>query len=246
MNRPVPRKFLARQRLQYKLRTQRRAINTTLQLFNAAQLERGVGGAVGEIGVADGLFFIPLAQCRRPGECAAAIDVFDDFASNWDEGGGYSSVDILRANVTAILGNDDGVVYIKGDSLAMTGAEILARTGGQRFRLFSIDGAHSSHHTLNDLNLAADTVAPGGIVFLDDIRNWGWPGVIDGLARYMLLQRDHKLVPFFLYEDKLLLTTPDSHADYLERARAIAPQVARTAGVVFRVSEFFGHNVLGY
>jgi hypothetical protein len=242
---PVPRKLFARQRIQYKLYTERRALIAVLRHFNALQMARDIEGAVGEIGVADGLFFIPLAQCRRPGERAAAIDIFEDIDRNWNTGGGISSIDMLQSRIVIMLGNDTGVAYIKGDSLEMTAADLLARTGGQRFRLFSIDGAHSVQHTRSDLNLAAETAAPGAVVFLDDIRNWGWPGVLDGLARYMLQQSDHKLVPFFLFQDKLLLTTPDSHASCLEAAVEVAAKVAKPTDVC-RVSDFFGHRVVGY
>lgn len=63
----------------------------------ALQLESGVRGAVGEIGVHHGKLFILLALGRRPDEAAFAIDVFGDQHLNTDASGAGDR-DIFVAN----------------------------------------------------------------------------------------------------------------------------------------------------
>jgi hypothetical protein len=216
----------------------------TLAYFADAQTAAGVIGNIAEIGVAKGAFLIPLAACRREGEAVFAIDVFDD-GPNWNPSGGVSSLVRLKETVDAALGGAAAVHYLSSDSLHLGSRELLAAAGG-KFRLFSIDGAHSSKHTVNDLMLAGEVLTSGGLVWLDDIRNWGWPGVIDGFARYMLLNATTRLAPFFLYSNKLLLTTPDRHQIFLDKATELAHAYGRKAEVSYRISDFFGHRVVGW
>ncbi len=84
------------------------------------------------------------------------------------------------------------------------------------------------------------------VVFLDDVKNWGWPGAIEGFARYMILSDHHRLVPFWLLGNKLLMTTPSHHARYLAYAISLAERDGRRPNATYRVSRFFGHEVLGY
>src|ERR1044071_3132250 len=214
----------------------------TLRFFDQVQREQEVHGHIGEIGIAKGAFFVPLAACCRDGETAFAIDVFD-IAPNWNTYGGSASFAALRETVDACLPGSE-IRYWPADSLTITGRDLLAETGG-RFRLFSIDGAHSVHHTVNDLTIAGEILSAAGIVWLDDVRNWGWPGVIEGYSRYALLNAAPRLVPFFLYSNKLLLTTPDSQGLYLEKATELAHLYGRKAEISYRISEFFGYRVIG-
>lgn len=220
-------------------------ITNTLAFFDAVQRRMGIRGHVAEIGVASGSFFIPLALCCRPGERALAIDVFDDLSSNWNPHGGVSSLEDLKSTVSAIAdGLDSHIRYLSGDSFFLAPDDLVSTVGGGKFRLFSIDGAHSSHHTINDLRIADSVIAPGGIVLLDDIKNWGWPGVIEAFARYMM--QPGRLVPFFLYGNKLLLTTPDAHSPYLKATVELAHNYNRVNEVSYRISRFFGYDTLGW
>jgi hypothetical protein len=222
-------------------------ITPTLRYLDFVQRKNDVFGCVGEIGVAQGAFFVQLALCCRSTEIALAIDVFDNLRDNWNPVGGSSSLDLFKDIIASQLNGDVRVSYVLGDSMFLEKDRLLSEIGQQRFRLFSIDGAHSAGHTVNDLKLASEVIAPGGIVFLDDIQNWGWPGVIEGFARYMLLNDHHRLVPFFLYGNKLLLTTPGYHGFYLDKAIEIPRRRGLvTPNVDYRISNFFGYAVLGY
>lgn len=222
-------------------------VTQTICFLDAVQREIGIQGCTGEIGVASGGVFVPLALCCRPDEYAVAIDIFDQAALNWDPGGGSSSLAEFRRILAGMVGGEERVRYIQGDSFFLRSDVVRAVTDGTGFRLFSIDGAHSAHHTVGDLRLAGELVTRGGIVMLDDIQNWGWPGVITGFARYMLLGDHQRLVPFFLYGNKLLLTTPSHREFYLEKTVELATLYGMSLeNDDYRISDFFGYRTMGW
>jgi hypothetical protein len=55
-------------------------------------------------------------------------------------------------------------------------------------------------------------------------------------------------VPFFLFRNKLLLTTPCHQRFYLDATVEYARQVGRPAKMPdgYRISDFFGHRVVGW
>ena len=53
-------------------------------------------------------------------------------------------------------------------------------------QVFSVDGCHTYECTLSDLHLAFQTIAPNGVVILDDHFNPSWPGVSTGLGAFCL------------------------------------------------------------
>jgi len=84
-------------------------------------------------------------------------------------------------------------------------------SGGEQFRLFSIDGDHEHYHVTRDITTIASSLAHGGIVIIDDYTNPGWPGVAEGVARHFLLSSHQPLAPIFIGSNKLLLTTASCH-----------------------------------
>lgn len=181
----------------------------------AAEQERlGVGGAVYEIGVYEGRFLLALDQLRRPGEALVAIDLFglpgrSDGPLALGSGG-------LLVNVTA-HGTERGALTVLTANSTRFDDEKRASLRGiyGAARLFSIDGDHAPASTLNDLRTAAALLAPGGVVFLDDCFNPHFPGVQEGLARYMLDAPAPALAPFGHYGNKLLLTGAAHQPGYL-------------------------------
>lgn len=216
-----------------------------LEFYNAKSIELGIQGDVAEIGVANGSFFILLGLCCAEGEVAIAIDVFDDLGSNWNVHGGTSSIDrLITASERA--GIAEKIRLVRGDSLYLKYEEILAVSPQKKVRLFSIDGSHSVFHTVNDLEIASRVISPGGIVFLDDVNNWGWPGAIEGFSRYSLLTPSPRIVPFLLIGNKFMLTTPCHHGAMFASAVEYAETRGRLPDVSYRVSTFFGWQVVGW
>lgn len=210
--------------------------------FNQLQADKGIRGDLAEIGVYHGRFFTLLGLLAAPDELAVAIDVFEDLP-NYDHGGGWTRLDIVRDNFNAHTGKaaDRSAAFIVSDSMMLRTDQIRERLRSDGIRLFSIDGAHSHFHTVHDLRLAEELIVPGGIVIVDDILNGGWPGVFEGVARYLLLSGERRLFPFMIGGNKLWLTTYDAHAEYLAH---VADD--QTLLPPRRVTNFFGVDVVGF
>jgi hypothetical protein len=204
-----------------------------------------ITGNVAEIGVAHGTFFIPLALCCDDDEVAIAIDVFEEREANWNPHGGSSDTARLRA-LSEAAGVGSITRFVVGDSLNVESKSILSVGNEIKTKLFSVDGAHSVHHTVNDLELASSVTMAGGVVFLDDVKNWGWPGVIEGFSRYSLLQPFPRLVPFLLFGNKFLLTTASHQHRWLKASVAYAESIGRKNESTYRVSRFFGWDAVGW
>merc|ERR1719353_1524350 len=97
------------------------------------------------------------------------------------------------------------------------------------FRLFHVDGGHFTEATLHDLNVAACSLVPGGVVLVDDLHNLNWPGVQEGLHRYLLAQNQPRRLEPFLYTGRLFLTDPDYAGRYRELLKQQEPMLIRRA-----------------
>ena len=98
--------------------------------------------------------------------------------------------EVLAKSISCIISGSVCAV----DSTDIDDRFVLDKLDGQKVRLFSIDGGHTVEHTINDLRIAEACVTNGGIVFVDDYCNVNWPGVTEGLVRYMLF-RDERPRP---------------------------------------------------
>ena len=112
------------------------------------QREMGVTGGVAEIGVHHGRMLILMMLLRRPGEPAVALDVFGKQSMNWDHSGSGDR-QIFEKHVRTYVGTLDRCTIIENDSLQVSPAELITASGGERFRLFSVDGSHTAHATAN-------------------------------------------------------------------------------------------------
>jgi len=177
-------------------------------LINEFQKNNTIIGNVVEVGVFHGKFFIALSLLLRTNEKSLAIDVFDDQIYNID-GAGVGDFNIFLENLRIKLGDIRDVKILKTDSLQIDHNRLLAEFDQRRVRIFSIDGCHTAQHTENDLLLAANVIAPGGVIILDDYGNPNWPGVEIGLQQF--LAKCSSVVPCISAYNKLYLTTVDFH-----------------------------------
>ena len=157
------------------------------------QIDMGVVGTVGEIGVHHGKFFLALITAASPLETFWAIDVFNLQHLNTD-GSGKGDLDTFNSNLE-IFGIDPSSVHLYETSSDELSPSFFFHNGLAPVRMVSIDGGHSAWTTYHDLVLVSCALADGGIVVLDDYFNHGWPGVTDGLFRFLHL-RNHSLAPF--------------------------------------------------
>ncbi len=184
---------------------QRDALLLTLGLHRA-QRAAGQGGAVAEIGVHHGKFFIALALLAAPAEPALAVDVFERQDLNPD-GSGHGDRAAFETNLARWRVRH--ATTLARDSLTLTPAEILGLTGP--IRLFSVDGAHTRRHAGHDLMLAATCLAPGGVVLLDDFCQPAWPGVTEAAILH-LHDPACTVAPLAICGGKLFLVRRAEHA----------------------------------
>ena len=181
-----------------------------LTAINAYQRNRGIEGSVAEIGVHHGRSFIALAAMRQSHEFAVAVDIFEHQELNPDHSGRGNSAAFAK-NLES-FGVADRVAVLTRDSLTLRPGEIAAAAHGRPVRMFSVDGSHTAEHTLNDLKLAEEALAPAGVVVLDDWCNPDWPGVQEGL--FAFIDSGTTLLPFAYGNYKLLLAPRAVYQEY--------------------------------
>jgi cephalosporin hydroxylase len=158
-----------------------------------------------EIGVHHGLFFIAMHnRCSRDAK-SLAIDLFEFQHLNVDHSG-HGERSIFLSNLAKHAISPDNCFLHRGDSLSLGEADINSmREKYGPFRFFSVDGGHTADHCFKDLCTSEELTAAGGVVILDDSFAYDWPGVTEGLFRY-LNRPEAKLAPFAATSKKVFLT----------------------------------------
>lgn len=202
------------------------------------QARNGYGGNIIEIGVYHGKHLAGLATSLRPNEKAIAVDIFEDQDLNKDMAtyadGGFDSAlrnltqDAFTKNMSAYCPSGDVLIF-KRSSLEIRANDLMP--DGQKARFFSVDGGHTREVLLNDLRLAEDTLAPHGIVSIDDIMSEEWPGVITGTVQYF--DGDTNLRPVAFIANKLLCAFAPFTDFYRDALLRIAPRSLRARNVEF-------------
>ncbi len=141
------------------------------------QTEFGVKGPVAEIGTFEGRFFIALAHALEPGEVALGMDLFD-----WPN---PQVIDRFEANCLKHGIAAERRITWKVDSRTTRPEDLLAKLGGQRPRLFHVDGEHSRAALTRDLELATAVLAPEGLIVLDDMLHPGYPTLMVAVHAYL-------------------------------------------------------------
>ena len=154
-------------------------------------------GSVGEIGVHHGKMFCALAMLTRPelGEHSLAVDLFGNQGENVD-GSGHGNQRIFDENCARLLtaAQMQAREVIAINSMALRSTDLTQEAGS--FRLFSIDGGHTSTCVLSDLELVAPTMTPDGVIVIDDFWHPCWPGVWQGTM--LFLRRHPEWQPFYV------------------------------------------------
>jgi hypothetical protein len=127
---------------------------------------------------------------------------------------------------------------IQGDSRKLTAADLLGATPDRRIRFFHIDGEHTADHLSKDLALAYSTLAPKGVICLDDMLHPGYPllGLI--VAEFLKAHPELRVFCIIDREDivgaaKFMICRAE-HADFYGEALAAAfPQSVWPMGADF-------------
>lgn len=141
------------------------------------QSELGVKGPTAEIGTFEGRFFIAMAHALRDGERALGMDVFD-----WPN---PEVIDRFEANCARHGVRPERRITWKVDSGKTAPEALLAKLGGERVRLFHIDGEHSRAALARDLELATAVIGEGGVLVLDDMLHPGYPTLMVAVQEYL-------------------------------------------------------------
>jgi hypothetical protein len=137
-------------------------------LWNALLKRQRPSGALMEIGVFQGRSASALERQLREGERLILCDP------------------LLEHGIPAALGGTppERLVVLPQSSSTLCGAPELAEHRG-RVRFLSVDGDHSGVAVYNDLKLADELLAPGGVVALDDFFSPQYPQVTAATYRYL-------------------------------------------------------------
>jgi hypothetical protein len=205
-----------------------------LDAVDRAQHELRLRGGVMEIGIYRGRFFIALnGLVDDPTIQSLAIDLFADQQLNID-GSGRGDESVFRQNLAQFDRHGGrNVVVLRADSTTLTPSDVLTHVNVPP-RIVSVDGGHTPEHTIADIELARGVLDPSGIVFVDDITNPHWLGVVEGVVTY--LQQRRPLWPLAVGYNKLLMCPISVHARY----RELLPKFIQFAKSI----RFCGHDVL--
>ena len=144
------------------------------------QKNDGVVGDLFEIGCHHGKSAQLLGAMARPQtEALAVCDLFGLQSDNLSKSG-KGDLDIFESNMQPV--RDLGVEYkvFQKNSMALESSEI-----GTNYRFFHVDGGHNPDEALTDLTLAANSLCEKGVIALDDPFRTEWPGVTEGLIRFL-------------------------------------------------------------
>lgn len=200
------------------------------------QLHLNVTGSVVEIGVHHAKFLAFLGLLAAEHEAVVGFDLFEDQAQNVDGSGHGCRENAVRNLEKAGLRASD-VKLLACNSLELDAEAVLAECGGQRCRIFSVDGGHTSEITQKDLETAFGVLAQGGIVILDDYFNHGWPGVSEGALRFCF-GNPSLCIPIAIGGNKVWFTNDQSFASGFVSALR-----RHLADVSSKNSCFLGHDI---
>lgn len=192
-----------------------------------------------EIGVHHGKYFLVLEQLTPPDGDCWAVDVFSRQDLNVDHSG-QGNQQIFLQHVADFAKDPQRVKSLELDSLNLD----PVRLGRHQFGLISIDGGHTATHTINDLQVGQELLAPQGMLILDDILNQDWLGVVSGATAFFSSPLVRRLVPFAIGFNKLFCCH-FSHSDaVLARLEADPSVLARYNLGIRKRTMFCGFPVL--
>jgi hypothetical protein len=190
------------------------------------------GGCL-EIGVHHGKFYILLNSVIERRFDSYAVDVFEKQSLNID-GSGRGSLQLFKDNLIKYDRHGGANTNIvAADSTDVKSKKLFDDRAGY-FRFVSIDGGHTTEHTISDLQFACGLASNEGVVILDDVLNYHWLGVIEGCMIY--LSQKPALVPFAIGHNKLFLAKISYRSFYRDLFGA--------STLRSKLVDFMGHSIV--
>ena len=156
------------------------------------QSELGIFGHIAEIGTFEGRFFIAMALGLAPDEHALGIDTF-----NWPNEG---LLDLFHSHCARHGLARERYTAHKGNVRELAPDDIRKTLGGP-VRFWHVDGDHSREQLTADLDLAAATLHPQGIICLDDMLHPGYPLLVVAVHEWMERHPDWRVLCVIDRED---------------------------------------------
>jgi hypothetical protein len=174
------------------------------------QRSQGIRGDIFEIGVHHGKLTVLLGLLLGDGEHIGVCDIFDDQSHNVSRSGHGSKAEFQR-HWLYYFNEDVSLTVHEKPSQELTPADT-----GSKVRIFSIDGGHTAEETYGDLHLAKKALLPEGFILVDDYFDPVFPGVSEGINRFLLDHPDIRPVMHFFNKMMLVKGTGQySYNDYL-------------------------------
>lgn len=142
------------------------------------QKRMNIPGNLFEIGAHHGKTTIFPAHLASPHELVGVCDIFDRQELNVDRSGAGSRT-ICEKNMGIHASGANVRVFAKPSSQLTTEDTTTA------CRFFHIDGGHRPKDVYTDLQTADRAPLPAGVVAVDDVFNPNWPGVSEGVYRFL-------------------------------------------------------------
>jgi hypothetical protein len=166
------------------------------------QTELGIKGHIAEIGTFEGRFFIAMALGLAEGERALGIDTF-----NWPNEG---LLELFHSHCARLGLARERYIAIKGNARDLSPDDIRKALGGQKpgqqaseqeVRFWHLDGDHARDQLTLDLDLAAATLHPQGIIVLDDMLHPGYPLLVVAVHAWLERHPDWRVLCVIDRED---------------------------------------------
>ncbi len=180
------------------------------------QNAEGTAGSVLELGVYRGKYLALLYGCSAP--MARRVVGVDLFAGE-DSRHNRAAIAAVKDTMRSAWGDSDRLELIAADTLKLTATRLMDALAAKA-AFVSVDGGHEAIHLENDIDLAAQVLAPGGIVAVDDAFNHTTPGAIEGTCRYFEVRNVGRLAPFAQCYNKLFLCAANEHEARLADAKS--------------------------
>jgi len=199
------------------------------------QKTNNVVGDLFEIGCHHGRSAQLMGAMARPkSETLRVCDLFGLQSDNVSRSG-RGDRDIFENNMQLV--RDLGVSYriFQKNSLALKQTEV-----GNGYRFFHIDGGHNPEEALADLKLAANSLCEQGVIALDDPFRAEWPGVTEGLIRF--LDQFSEFEAIVVGCNKVLVTRKSASALFLNEFENQSAQDASGFGYPWKIKSMPFHQ----
>ena len=206
--------------------------------LNSAQKKENILGNIFEIGVHHGKSALLLGMFIDSDKNKLIVnDIFDQQEHNVSKSG-LGSEQIFRKHFKKFFKTEDGLKIIIKPSNKLTVDDTTTDCV-----FFSIDGGHSSEETYNDLVTAKSAISDKGIIAIDDYFNSGFPGVSEGVCRFLIENED--IVPWIYCFNKMILIKKDALETYKNiLQRNNFDQFCKKNNFFIARVPFFGNNIM--